>query len=148
MTDQRNPGEFHKADPLWRRRMLQLLAATLAVGVGAQIGLHLWLVGLNEQLSHAEIPGLQRSLHRVLGALVLLLALGCAGLAGWALRLAAATRVERRWPPIHLRTVTDVRIRYLSSAEALAGRLKVGAVLLATLVLGLFGWGAWLAMQD
>jgi len=64
--------------------------------------------------------------------------------AAWMFRLAAATRADRRWPPSSMRTSSDVRIRYLTSADALVTQLKAGALALVLTALALAGWGLWL----
>jgi hypothetical protein len=43
-----------------------------------------------------------------------------------------------------MRTSSDVRIRYLTSADALVTQMRGGAYGLALLALALFAWGGWL----
>jgi hypothetical protein len=138
MKDQRNTGEYHKADPAWRRRMQVLLVLSLAVGLGLLGLLHWWLA------RNAHAQDLMRSLYIGLGAICLLLGLVAAVFAIWLYRLAAATRAERRWPPSHMRTSADVRIRYLTSADSLVAQMKAGVFVLCLAALGLLGYGAFL----
>ena len=147
MQEQRNSGEYHKADPGWRRRMQWLLAATTVLGLASVACLYLWLSGMDAHLSAGELTSYERSLNRVLGGVCLALALAAAAFAIWMFRLAAATRAERRWPPSSMRTSADVQIRYLTSADALVTQLRAGAFALALFALGLFAWGTWLLRQ-
>ena len=139
MNEQRNNGEFHRADPAWRRRMQVLVVLTAVLGLGAVAWLHRWLGGIRG--GPAE---LQQQLGSVLGGLCLVLALVAFVFGFWLYRLAAATRAERRWPPGSMRTSADVRIRYLTSADALVTQMKAGAFGLGLLSAGLAAWGIWL----
>jgi hypothetical protein len=144
MTDHRNTGEFHKADPAWRRRMQGVLAATVVFGIGGLVALQLWLRRMSARMSRGDLFGFEHSLHQVLGVLCLLLGLTGLVFAIWLFKLAAATRAERRWPPSRMRTSADVRIRYLTSADSLVVQMKGGAIGLSIIALGLLGWGGWL----
>ena len=140
MTDHRNSGEFHKADPAWRRRMQIVLGAAVVAGIGLLVLMQLWLA----RLAHGSAEQFQHSLHRGLGFLCLGLGLAGVVFAVWLFRLALATRAERRWPPSNMRTSADVRIRYLTSADSIVAQMKAGAVGLALVAIGLLGWGGWL----
>ena len=118
------------------------LAATVVVGIGALVALHFWLGGLRADAG--DVGAYQQALARVLAVVILVLAFFAAVFAAWLFRLAAATRAERRWPPSAMRTSSDVRIRYLTSADALVTQMKGGALALGLLALGLAAWGAWL----
>jgi hypothetical protein len=142
MADQRHDGEFHRADPAWRRRMQLLLAAAVLLGAGALVALQMWLGGL--RANGGDIAAYQRAIAEMLAGLGLVLAFVAAVFSAWLFRVAAATRAERRWPPSSMRTFSDVRIRYLTSADALVTQMKSGAIGLALLALGLAAWGAWL----
>ena len=140
MMDHRNTGEYHKADPGWRRRMQVLLAVVVAAGIALLVFLQLWLARIARV---GSIDG-QRALHQGLGAVCLALGLVAVAFAIWLFRLALATRAERRWPPSSMRTSSDVRIRYLTSADSIVVQMKAGAVALGLLALGLLGYGGWL----
>jgi hypothetical protein len=145
MTDpQRNTGEFHKADPTYRRRMQILLVLVLVLGAAGLAALHFWLGRMGTRISAGDVFGFERSLHLVLGGVCLLLGVTAAAFATWLFKLAAATRAERRWPPSGMRTSADVRIRYLTSADSMVVLMKGGAIALALIALALLGWGAWL----
>ena len=145
MKDQRNNGEFHRADPAWRRRMQVLLVAITIAGIAAVVALNLWLARM---ASHGPggpgAPDYQHSLYVLMSGLCLALGLSAAVFAIWLFRAAAATKAERRWPPSSMRTSADVRIRYLTSADALIAQMRAGAFALAVLAVGLFGWSVWL----
>ena len=145
--DQGNKGEFHKADPRARSRMRWLLGLTVLVGVALLAGLQWWLSQLFGHPS-TDFGAAQRALGRVLAALCFGFALVAFAFAAWLFRLAAATRAERRWPPSSMRTSSDVRIRYLTSADALVTQMRAGAFGLAVVALGLAAWGAWLLRAD
>ena len=144
MTDQRNTGEYHKADPGRRRQMQVVLVLTLLLGLAGLAALHFWLQSMGARLSAGDVFGFERSLHQVLGTLCLVLGVSSAVFSAWLFRLASATRAERRWPPSQMRTSADVRIRYLTSADSLVTQMKAGALGLAVVALALLGWGAWL----
>lgn len=140
MKDQRNSGEFHKADPAWRRRMQMLIVVLVVAGIGLLGFLQWW----QRRIAGMGVDGMQRALQSTLGLCSLVLGLVAAIFAVWLYRLALATRAERRWPPSHMRTSVDVRIRYLTSADSLVVQMKAGAFALAFAALALVGYGAWL----
>jgi hypothetical protein len=140
MMEHRNTGEFHKADPAWRRRMQGLLVLSVIAGIALLGFLHWWLA----RSAHGGAEDMAHALYTALGALCLLLGLVSAVFATWLFRLAAATRAERRWPPSHMRTSADVRIRYLTSADSLVVQMKAGAFALSLAALGLLGYGLFL----
>ena len=123
--------------------MQWLLVLIALLGLGAVAALNMWLTSL-ERMSGNDLMAYQHSLHRVMGGVCIGFGLAASAFAVWLFRTAAATRAERRWPPSSMRTSADVRIRYLTSADALVGQMKGGAIGLSLLALGLFAWGAWL----
>jgi len=142
LKDQRNNGEFHRADPGRRRHMQVLLVATVVVAVAALAGLHLWLSRLAAHAS-GDPGAYHHALKLAMGGLCLVFALAAGVFAIWLFGLAKATHAERRWPPSSMHTSSDVRIRYLTSADALVAQMKGGAIVLALLALALGGWGIW-----
>jgi hypothetical protein len=136
VKEQRSNGEIHRADPARRRHMLWLLAATVVVAAAGLFALHKWLA-----MPHGDPAATHRLLAQVLAMLCFGLALVGAAFSAWLFRLASATHAERRWPPSSMRTSSDMRIRYLTSADALVTQMKGGAIALALLALGLAGWG-------
>ena len=124
MKEQRNNNEYHRADPGYRRRMQILLVLVLAAGAGGLFLLHRWLSGLPAIVAGGNLFAYERALHWALGGVSLLLGATAAAFAAWLFRLAAATKVERRWPPTTMRTSADVRIRYLTSADAMVAQMK------------------------
>ena len=146
MKEQGNNGEYHRADPARRRHVQWLLAATVLFGIGALVGLQSWLA--HTLARTAGTPGAyEHALSHALGILCIALALAGAAFAAWLFQLAAATRADRRWPPSSMRTSSDVKIRYLTSADALVTQMKAGAVALVLLALALAAWGAWLLLR-
>ena len=137
-------GEFHRADPAYRRQMQIWLAITVIVGVAALAALQWWLSKLGSTARVGELYSYQQWLNRLLAGLCLLLGASAAGFAQWVYRMALASAAERRWPPSSMRTSADVRIRYLTSADSLVTQLKGTAVALAMLAVLLCGWAAWL----
>ena len=142
--ERRDNGEYHRADPAYRRRMQRLLAITVALGLAVLAALHYWLGRLGALIAAGDLFGYERSLHQVLGATCILLGFAAAAFALWLFRLANATRAERRWPPSNMRTSSDVRIRYLTSADSLVVQMKAGAFGLALLAAALCAWAVWL----
>lgn len=144
MSAPSNNGEFHRADPAYRRQMQLWLVLTVVVGALVLLGLHWWLQRLGSSAHMGDLFAYQAWLHRLLGGLCLVLSAASAGFAWWIHRMAEASRVERRWPPSSMRTSADVRIRYLTSADSLVGQLKATSVALFCLAVLLFGWALWL----
>jgi hypothetical protein len=144
MRDQDRQGEFHRADPAYRRQMQVALALTLVVGGAALAGLHWWLGRLGAHAAVGDLTTYETWLHRLLAGLCIVLAVAAAGFAQWLHRTARATAQERRWPPTSMRTSSDVRIRWLTSADALVTQVRGGAYALYALALILFAWGLWL----
>lgn len=144
MSDIPHSGEYHRADPVYRRQMQVFLAVTVVVGLAALAVLHYWLAGLGDKLAAGDLFGYETWLHRLLGGLCLLLAATAGGFAQWLYRMASATKGERRWPPSSMRTSADVRIRYLTSADSLVAQLKFGALGLGLLAVALTAWALWL----
>jgi hypothetical protein len=137
VKEQRSNGEFHRADPARRRHMSWLLAVTVALAAVCLVALHKWLA-----MPHGDAASFYRVLAKVLAMVCFGLALVGAAFAAWLFRLASATHAERRWPPSSMRTSSDVKIRYLTSADALVLQMKAGAIALTLLALGLATWGA------
>ena len=141
MTSKGQPGEFHRADPQYRRQMQWLLLALVLGGLVAIVLLHFWLGRLG---ASGDFIAYGVWLNRLLAGLCLLLGAAIAGFASWIYRIAVSTQRERRWPPSSMRTSADVRIRYLTSADALVSQFKASAAALGLLAAGLFAWAIWL----
>jgi CHASE1-domain containing sensor protein len=99
---------------------------------------------LYSTLLHSNIDAYQRWMDRLLAGLCLLLGIGMAGFGLWLQRMARQTRLERRWPPSAMKTSTDVRIRYLTSADAFVQQLLAAVWLLWFLAFALAAWAGWL----
>jgi hypothetical protein len=144
MIESRNNGEYHRADPAYRKQMKVWLAVTVIVGSVCLVALNIWLNHLATTLGASDPGAMQTWLQRVLAGICLLLAAGSAGFAIWVYRLAKLTRQERRWPPSQMSTTQDVRIRYLTSADALVSQFMAGVFALALFALVMAGWAIWL----
>jgi flagellar basal body-associated protein FliL len=144
MSERPKSGEYHRADPAYRRQMQIFLAVTIVVGLAALVALQLWLGRLASSAALGDLSVYQSWLNRLLAGLCLLFAVTAAGFALWMFRFAQASKAERRWPPSSMRTSADVRIRYLTSADSLVTQLRGSAFALALLALLLAGWAAWL----
>jgi hypothetical protein len=147
MNQPRQEGEFHRADPAYRRQMWGWFVFSVVAGALALYALNRWLGGLRTGLSSDQGITLDLWLHRLLAGLCLLFAGVAAAFSLWLARIARATQRERRWPPSTMRTSQDVRIRYLTSADALVAQFRVGAWALGVLALGLAAWAAWLLLM-
>jgi hypothetical protein len=137
-------GDFHRADPGYRRQMQFFLVLTLVLGIVVLVALQLWLRKLGANARFGDLASYQSWLHWLLAGLCVVLGTAAAGFSLWLYRMAQASRVERRWPPSSMRTSADVRIRYLTSADSLVGQLKSAALTLAVLAIGLCAWAGWL----
>jgi hypothetical protein len=147
LKDQRHNGEFHRADPAWRRRMQGVLAVSALLGLAAIAALYVWLSRMDARLSAGDLFAYVRALNQIMAGVCIAIGLAAAAFAAWMFRLAAATRAERRWPPSTMRTSADMQIRYLTSADALVTQMRAGAFVLAVLAIGLLAWGAWLLLK-
>lgn len=137
-------GEFHRADPAYRRQMQVFLVLTLVLGIVALVALQLWLRKLGGNARLGDLASYQSWLHWLLAGLCIVLGTAAAGFSYWLFRMAQASRSERRWPPSSMRTSADVRIRYLTSADSLVSQLKATALALAVLAVALCAWAGWL----
>ena len=144
MSQPSQNGEFHRADPVYRRSMQAWLAAAVIGGALLLIALNLWLGRLNVTLLHVDMDAYQRWMNRLLAGLCLLLGVAMAVFGLWLQRMASQTRLERRWPPSAMKTSTDVRIRYLTSADAFVQQMQASVWLLWLLATGLVAWAGWL----
>jgi hypothetical protein len=140
MSEKGHSGEYHRADPVYRRQMMIFLALTVVFGVFVLVALHLWLRQLGAAAYQGDLFTYEIWLNRLLAGLCLLLGTAAAGFAQWMFRVAAASKAERRWPPSSMRTSADVRIRYLTSADSLISQLRGGAFALTILALLLCAW--------
>ena len=140
-------GEFHRADPAYRRQVQVSLTITMVLGIVALVALQLWLRKLGANARFGELGNYQEWLQRLLAGLCVVLGTAAAGFALWLFRMAQATGAERRWPPSSMRTSADVRIRYLTSADTLVTQLKASALALAVLASVLTGWAIWLLLR-
>jgi hypothetical protein len=141
-------GEFHRADPAYRRQVQVFLALTTVLGIVVLVALQLWLRKLGANARLGDLGNYETWLHRLLAALCVVLGTAAAGFAFWLFRMAQASRAERRWPPNSMRTSADVRIRYLTSADTLVTQLKAAALALAALACVLSGWAIWLLQRS
>jgi hypothetical protein len=147
MAEQDRQGEVHRADPAYRRQMQAVLVATLVVGTAAIVALQWWLGRLGANAGGGDLLTYETWLHRLLGGLCLVLAVSAAVFAAWLHGVARETARERRWPPSAMRTSADVRVRYLTSADALVAQLRGGAIALAVMAALLAGWAIWLFLR-
>lgn len=144
MSEQGQNGEYHRADPAYRRQMLVVLALTTVVGIAALAALHLWLRKLGATASGGDLFAYATWLNRLLGGLCLVLGATAAGFALWMHRIAMASKAERRWPPSSMRTSADVRIRYLTSADSFVAQLRAGAFAVGLIAALLVAGAIWL----
>jgi hypothetical protein len=143
MTESRHSGEFHHADPAYRKQMMMGLVLSVVVGAIFLFALQRWLGHLSATVGATDPFRMLVWLQRILAGLCLLLAAAGGGFALWIYRAAKQTRLERRWPPNAMRTARDVRIRYLTSADALVSQLMalaLGLTLFSVLVAAFALW--------
>jgi len=143
MTEQRHSGEYHHADPAYRKLMMMWLVLSVVVGAIFLFALRQWLGHLSATVGATDPVRMLVWLQRILAGLCLLLAAAGGGFALWIYRTAKQARIERRWPPNAMRTAKDVRIRYLTSADALVSQLMTlafGLALFSALVAAFALW--------
>lgn len=144
MVQRDPPGEVHRADPAYRRQMQVVLAATVVLGVAALVALQWWLSRLGSRVQAGELLTYNAWLQRLLAGVCAVFAVAAGAFAQWLFRTARETALERRWPPSAMRTSSDMRVRYLTSADALVAQLRGGAFALALLGVVLAAWAIWL----
>jgi len=137
-------GEIHRADPNYRRQMIAWLLVAVVAGAIGLFALVRWLDGLRSQAGMDNPAEVAAWLQRLMAGLGLVLTAGSAGLAHWLYRTAGQTRLEKRWPPKDLQTTSDIPVRYLSSADAVAKQLRTGSLVLAGLALAIAVWAGWI----
>lgn len=147
MSQPRQEGEIHRADPAYRRQMWAWFAFTVVAGALVLFALDRWLDTLRAGMAADQGRDFALWLHRLFAGLCVLFAIAAVAFGTWLRRLAAATQRERRWPPSTMRTSSDVRVRYLTSADALVGQFRGGSVALFALATCLVAWAAWLVMS-
>jgi hypothetical protein len=144
MTEPRHSGEYHQADPAYRKQMIVLLVACVVIGAIFLFALQQWLSHLTATLGGSDPYRMLVWLQRILAGVCLLLAASGIGFAVYIQRMGKQARLERRWPPSAMRTTRDVRIRYLTSADALVSQLMVLAVALVVFSVVVIGFAFWL----
>jgi hypothetical protein len=146
MSQPRQEGEIHRADPAYRRQMWGWFFFTVAAGAVVLFALDRWLDALRAGAAIDQGYALSLWLQRLTAGLCALFATAAVAFGIWLRRLAAATQRDRRWPPNAMRTSSDIRVRYLTSADALVTQFRVGATTLFVLAALLLAWGAWLLL--
>ncbi len=144
MNQPARDGEFHRADPAYRRSMRALLVACIVVGAALLVVLNVWLNRLYSTLAHVDLVSYQVWMNRLLAGMCLLLGVGMAVFGLCLQGQARQSRAERRWPPSSMKTSADVRIRYLTSTDAFLRQLQAAAWALWFLAVALIGWAGWL----
>ena len=144
MNQPRQEGEIHRADPAYRRQMWAWFAFTVVAGAVALFALDRWLDALRAGMAADQGQDFGLWLHRLIAGLCVAFALAAVGFGAWLRRLATATQRERRWPPSAMRTSSDVRVRYLTSADALVAQFRAGSMALFVVAALLVAWAAWL----
>jgi hypothetical protein len=144
MNQPRQEGEIHRADPAYRRRMWAWFAFSVVAGAIALFALQYWLGTLRAGMGADNGQAFSMWLHRLLAGLCVMIAVAAIAFGAWLRRLGEATRRDRRWPPLAMRTSSDVRVRYLTSADALVTQFRTGSVVLFVLAALFLAWAAWL----
>ena len=83
MHQQDSRGEFHRADPGYRRQMQVALAVTIVVGAAALVALQWWLGRLGARAGIGDLDTYETWLHRLLARLCLVLAAASGAFALW-----------------------------------------------------------------
>jgi hypothetical protein len=146
MNQPRQEGEIHRADPALKRQMRVWLAVTAIAGVVLLYALDRWLDSLRTNSGADQGYHLYLWLQRLTAGVCVLFATMAVAFGVWLRRLAGVTSRERRWPPSAMRTSSDIRVRYLTSVDALVNQFRAGAVVLFVLAAVLVAWAAWLVM--
>ena len=144
MNQPRQQGEIHRADPAYKRQMWAWFAFTVVAGAVVLFALDRWLGTLRAGMAVDQGVAFALWLQRLIAGLCVLFAVVAVIFGVWLRQLATATHNERRWPPSTLRTSSDIRVRYLTSADALVQQFRAGALVLFALAAALLAWAAWL----
>ncbi|HEY0660760.1 MAG TPA: hypothetical protein VGD21_05515 [Lysobacter sp.] len=135
--------DIHYADKAYRRRSLLLFAAIVALCIVLLWQLHAWLQDVTTHL-RGQDPATVRSWLRVLFAgLGIALAMPAIGLGLTLRRLAQASRLQQRFPPMEWKTFRDVRVLRDAAALNWARRVDAGAKAALALAGALIGWALW-----
>ena len=144
MNQPRQEGEIHRADPAYRRQVWTWFAFTVVAGVVVLFALDRWLDALRAGIAADQGQDFGMRLQRLIAGLCALFAIAAIAFGTWLRRLATATQRERRWPPSAMRTSSDIRVRYLTSADVLVAQFRAGSVALFALAVLLLAWATWL----
>jgi hypothetical protein len=144
MNQPRQEGEIHRADPAYRRQMWAWFAFAVVVGAIALFALQYWLAAMRASSGADGGLAFGHWLHRLLAVLCALVGIAAVALGAWLRRVAEATRRDRRWPPNAMRTSSDVRVRYLTAADALVTQFRVAGLVLFVAAAGFLAWAVWL----
>jgi len=147
MNQPRQEGEIHRADPAYRRQMWAWFGFTVVAGALVLFALQYWLDGLRADMGADDGRAFGMWLHRLIAGLCVAFAVAAIIFGAWLRRLAEATRRDRRWPPNAMRTSSDVRVRYLTSADALVSQFRTGSVVLFVFAALFLAWAAWLVLS-
>jgi hypothetical protein len=146
MSQPRQEGEIHRADPALKRQMRIWLAVTAIAGVVLLVALDRWLDSLRSGAVADQGYNLYLWLQRLTAGLCVLFATMSVAFGVWLRRLADVTSRERRWPPSAMRTSSDIRVRYLTSVDSLVNQFRAGAIALFVLAALLVVWAGWLLL--
>ena len=146
MGQPRQEGEIHRADPAYKRQMWGWFFFTVAAGAVVLFALDRWLDTLRAGMAVDQGYAFAVWLQRLTAGLCVVFATAAVAFGVWLRRLAAATQRDRRWPPNNMRTSSDIRVRYLTSADALVTQFRAGAAVLFVLATLLLAWAAWLLL--
>jgi hypothetical protein len=146
MSQPRQEGEIHRADPAYKRQMWAWFAFTVVAGAIVLFALDRWLDTLRAGMAADQGYAFGIRLQWLTAGLCAVIAAAAIAFGAWLRRVAEATRRERRWPPSTMRTSADVRVRYLTSADSLVVQFRAGALALFALAAALLAWAGWLAL--
>ena len=135
--------EIHRADRAYRNRSVLLLAAVVVLCGVLLWQLQAWLAQMSTTLAGSDPVTLSQWLRILFVALGVGLAVPAAALGVSLRRLAQASRLEGRFPPIALKTWRDVRVLRDRPALAWARRVELAAHAALLLAVLLFAWSAW-----
>jgi hypothetical protein len=135
--------DIHYADKAYRRRSLLLLATIVVLCIVLLWQLHMWLQDVTAYLNGKDPSTVRRWLRVLFAGLGIALAMPAIGLGLTLRRLAQASRLQGRFPPMEWKTFRDVRVLRDAAALSWARRVEAGGKAALALAAVLIGWAIW-----
>lgn len=135
--------EIHHADKAYRKRTLWLFAGIVVLCAVLLGLLQSWLDQVTTQLGGSDPETVRSWVRMLLAGLGFALAVPAIALGLGLRQLAAAARLQGRFPPAEWKTLRDVRVLRDAAARAWTRRVELAGTASFVLAGLLVGWSLW-----